>query len=404
MVFDPLSLLALLAGTIFLGYLGHVLSTRTGIPDFLWLLLLGLFLGPGIHFFASDLFITFTPLMSALALATVLFESGVKWDLYELLSVLPKAVVFTICSLLLSMFLIGGFLYFMGFSILEGALLGAIIGGGTSSIVVFSFFGERSESKAGKILLLESVINNPLSIIIVVSLLQIEILRVEAVGSLLRAFVGVLSVGVCFGFLFGLIWLWVLRWISKYANILTWGMLLGLYVLTEVLGGGGGGAIACLIFGLVLGNSQHLSRIFKRQLSSKQVLGEVFKFNTELTFLLRAFFFTLLGLTATLDLSLLFASVCCLILFVLARLLVAHFLGYFLKLTKNEKILIGLMVSSGFSVALTSQLPRIYDPEGQLFTDPGIFANFAVWITLLSILISLGVSMIFRKRGVAPVA
>ena len=181
-------------------------------------------------------------------------------------------------------------------------------------------------------------------------------------------------------------------------------MLLGLYVLTEVLGGSGGGAIACLIFGLVLGNSQHLSRIFKRQLSSKQVLGEVFKFNTELTFLLRAFFFTLLGLTATLDLSLLFASVCCLILFVLARLLVAHFLGYFLKLTKNEKILIGLMVSSGFSVALTSQLPRIYDPEGQLFTDPGIFANFAVWITLLSILISLGASMIFRKRRMAPVA
>jgi len=109
------------------------------------------------------------------------------------------------------------------------------------------------------------------------------------------------SVGAVLGVLFGVVWLGILRKAIKlpYAYMLTVGMLLFSYAFSEYLGGSG--ALTCLLFGIVLGNEREINRILKRERPSLITVDEgLKKFEAEIAFLIRSFFFVFLGLIATL--------------------------------------------------------------------------------------------------------
>ena len=73
-VFDRLILLV--ASTLLLAYISDLIYTRTKIPDIVWLLMFGIFLGPIFGIFDNEMFVSLSPLMSTLALSIILFDAG----------------------------------------------------------------------------------------------------------------------------------------------------------------------------------------------------------------------------------------------------------------------------------------------------------------------------------------
>jgi len=111
------------------------------------------------------------------------------------------------------------------------------------------------------------------------------------VGStLLAAF----SVAAVLGGVFGLVWIRLLVFFEKkpYEYLLTLSVLLFLYAITQLFGGNG--AIAALVFGIVLGNSEDLTQMLR--LTPRKVEGSIKSFQMEVSFMVRTFFFVYLGL------------------------------------------------------------------------------------------------------------
>jgi len=106
------------------------------------------------------------------------------------------------------------------------------------------------------------------------------------------------AVGIVLGFVAGMLWAKILSIIGKqeYTYMLTIAALILFYAGSEILGGSG--ALAALIFGLVLGNYEEIRKISgsKTDLSCVGILETVKSFQEEIAFLVRAFFFVFLGL------------------------------------------------------------------------------------------------------------
>ncbi|HDH45056.1 MAG TPA: hypothetical protein ENG66_06680, partial [Thermococcus sp.] len=178
---DPVSLLLLLAATIFLGYLGSVLYKSTRVPDVIWLLLFGLLLGPILQVYDVSLFWKVAPLMSVIALTLILFGAGLSLNFYQTISLLPKTLLITIIKFVFSLILVGFFLgtFFPGFSLLDGLLLAAIVGGTDSAVIqaLFKSFKrvEKGLESVEAVLLLESVINGVLCLVATITFIQMHL-------------------------------------------------------------------------------------------------------------------------------------------------------------------------------------------------------------------------------------
>ncbi len=81
---------------------------------------------------------------------------------------------------------------------------------------------------------------------------------------------------------------------AQHAYMLTLGILFVLFFLANSFGESG--ALTALVFGLMLGNKKHLSRILKFKLPKIEMDDPT---HNQLTFLVRSFFFVFVGLLAS---------------------------------------------------------------------------------------------------------
>jgi len=96
------------------------------------------------------------------------------------------------------------------------------------------------------------------------------------------------------GLIAGVLWLFTLNRIKgrSFSYMLTIAVLLLLYSAVEWVKGSG--AIAALAFGLILGNGREISRMFKME-EMLEIDQLIKKFEDEITFFVRTFFFVYLG-------------------------------------------------------------------------------------------------------------
>jgi len=64
---------------IIIGFLGNALFERTGLPDMLFLIILGYVVGPWLRLFDPLSVATLAPYLAALALVFILFDGGMHW-------------------------------------------------------------------------------------------------------------------------------------------------------------------------------------------------------------------------------------------------------------------------------------------------------------------------------------
>ncbi|MEM2947416.1 MAG: cation:proton antiporter, partial [Candidatus Bathyarchaeia archaeon] len=166
---DPVTLALALAGSIIvIGFLGNYFFERTGFPDMLFLIILGILVGPTAKLVDSEFLTPLAPYFAAPALVFILFDGGMAMNIYRVFTESPRATVLAVVGFGLSVAattLYAAVLLMPDKPITYSMLMGTILGG-SCSIVVISLASRIGVSeKCSTILSLESAITDILCIV-----------------------------------------------------------------------------------------------------------------------------------------------------------------------------------------------------------------------------------------------
>ncbi len=430
---------------ILLGFLGSLLFERTKIPDILILIFIGLFLGPILLSFGHEVIPRATldsiaPIFSALALVIILFDGGLNLNLEKTMQKFGAAMIHTSIAFIGTMFVTAMIcFYFLNMDVVIGLLFGCILGG-VSSAVVIPIMASASVKEDTKVLLtLESVLTDVLCIVAALILIEVLIGGNLDTGDMIQQLLTSFVLAAFIAFLFGVLWLWVLKRLEgkPFSFMITIAALLVLYAMTEFIHVSG--AIAALVFGLVLSNKDEIARILK--IKGSFVFDEHIKqFHSEVSFLIRTFFFVYLGITFVFSIGsgsfnnlpwFLPAWLVDNPIYVFVLLMGILFIGMFIMRyiaatvtvsiqpeSKEDKSYIYTMIPRGLAAAVLAQLPFTI-PEFMDSMDlsgnplPGatpyfqlmegyqnLFLNMAFMMIVLTVIATtIGVSAIERKRA-----
>jgi cell volume regulation protein A len=385
-----------LAGIILiLGFIGNYLFKRTSIPDILILVVLGFLIGPIFGIVNYNVLSPISEIFASLALIIILFDGGLNLELKKVLQDSPRATALTFLGFFVSMGFVTIFTFFtLNWDFLSSLLLGAILGGISSSVVIPLINRVNVNEKISTILSLESAFTDALVVVFGLTILQFLTGpfnggAYDAVGKIAGAF----SIAVVIGLVFGVVWLKVLRAIKKeiYDDILTLAVVLLFYSITEILGGNG--AIFALTFGLVLGNGIRIFRVLgiKERIEASKVMK---KFHSQISFFIRTFFFVFIGLIFAVDnyLAILYGIVLTLLLFS-ARYISTTVISFKDKILEANKTLMSVVMGRGLAAAVLAEIVRTSNIPGS-----EIFSDIIIVVIIASVVVStVGISLIGRK-------
>lgn len=110
---NELIVFSVIAGIIFLGFGGAVFFKRTGISYFLFLIFIGIILGPIFHVFPREPIIPVLGIFSSFTLIMILFYSGMDMKIKEVILGSGRTLAQVTIYVILSIFTIGLFAHFV---------------------------------------------------------------------------------------------------------------------------------------------------------------------------------------------------------------------------------------------------------------------------------------------------
>jgi NhaP-type Na+/H+ or K+/H+ antiporter len=372
---------------IFLAHLFAAVSSRTRIVDGVFLLSIGLLLGPVFHLVEPSDFGKVGPVFTAVALVMILFEGGLELRLDTLRKSLPGTVMLCLTSFVSSLVVVALGAHYVGqLDLLPSLTMGAMVGG-TSPVVIIPLVRQlQLRRDASALLSLEAAVSDVFAIVVSLGLLEAQTLGRLRVGHLVTNMLLAFFVAIAFGAISGMIWSGALKKIRTLKNAIftTPALLFIIYGFLESMGYAG--AIAALAFGIVLGNAASLRiPLIRRALPLSPVsLNHTEKILfSEVGFLLKTFFFVYIGLSINLyDNWLLFVSLVLVGMLMLVRPLVAR-ISISRNTTPRDASIVAVMVPRGLAAAALASLPLNYGlPDGQFMQ------NIAYGVILFSILLS----------------
>jgi cell volume regulation protein A len=299
---DPVTLFLLaVAGTFLIGAVGEIVFERTNVPDVLWLILAGILLGPIGGLVTREQLGQIAPFFAALTLVIILFEGGAALRLSDLSRSAPRAGLLAVLSFLLSMAAVAvigegaaliGWLP-EGWTRLHGLLLGAILGGSSSIIIMPTMARARLAPGLANLVNLESALTDALCVVGTSALIRIMLGgasgSVHPGAELLKSLGMAVVIGGAAG-LAGILFLRLLR-AKEHAYPITLAALLILYVVIDRAGGSA--ALGILTVAIILGNAGALSRLLG--IEQTELDTEVRGFHRQMAFIIKSFFFVFIG-------------------------------------------------------------------------------------------------------------
>lgn len=388
----------LVAGLIILiGFLGSISFEKTKIPDVLLLLGIGILLGPVMKLIDPGKFTHFTEYFGAFALMIILFDGGMDTGIERLIKEFSSAVMLVFLSFGLTVCTIYAVLYFlMGWTVLNSLLLATILGCTSAAIIIPVTSGMSLKPGVKTLLAVESTLSDVFAVVLAVSLLQFISLEHIGIEQPIRHIASSFSIAIVLGIAVGFIWLKVLDWFKggKYSYMTTLSAILLLYSVVEFLGGGG--AIAVLIFGIILGNSNAIIKFLK--LNLKNTLDETLKFfHGEVTFIIRTFFFVYLGMILSPDFikpEMLYVSGLITLIILVVRYISVEAMGMIDGKKKDDKHILIFMIPRGLATAVLATIPSASKIPGcEYFTEYA----FGV-IVMTNILMTVGVYYTEKRK------
>jgi len=292
----PILLLAA-SVVIILGVLGEAFFKKTGIPDILLLMVLGIIIGPVLGIIQPEAVLEIVPYFAAVALIIIMFDGGLNLHIGKVLETAHFAIILVIVGFALSVGIVAGLAHYgLGWEWIDSVLLGTIVGG-SSSIIVFGLVQKLHISDGAKSMIsFESALTDIFAVIIAFVLFE-AVLSGEFSLDLLGVTIGkAVLVGLVLGFGVGIPWMFVISKLknAQHSYMLTIGMVFLLFFLATSFGESG--ALTALVFGLMLGKKTYFSRLLKVKFPEDTIDNSL---HNQVTFLVRAFFFVFVGLLAS---------------------------------------------------------------------------------------------------------
>ena len=311
------TLLGLLGGLLILAFYANRLSKQTRVPDVVILIATGLILGPLSGWVNAGQFKIFTQYLGNFALILILFQAGYELHLRDALRLLPAAVLFGFVGYGLSFAVVSFIaLWMLNIPTPQALLLGAVFGCTSSTMVIPVLQQLDIRGSVAIVLILEAALGDIVSVVSVGSLLEMSQGDTLLTG-LIVGFFSRIAVGVVAAIVAGFIWSRVRSHFSsdRFSSVLNIGGILIVYAL--VSSAGGSGLLAVLVFGVTLAN---VSNEPKESIAGPE--QGVLIFHSDLSFLVRSFFFVLLGASVeVIDRSYAIATVLILAGLVIARVI-----------------------------------------------------------------------------------
>lgn len=336
------------------------------LPDVLLLILTGLILG-SMTYKGEQLF-EFPPLfmasISLFTLALVVFNSSSRLKLREFDKFSLRAIKLTIVYLIFHMVLFSFVSYFvLKVSIGLSVLFAALLSGSSPDIILTTL--EKSKTKVGNLLKLESIFNTPITVIlpfIVLDFLKnIEVRILENFITQITALLTKIVAGIGSGALIWLILFKIIRgYHDKFYSPLSVLLApLGAFVMAE--GIGGDGVIAVTSLGVLFGTFL---------IKTKQ--EEVFLVENVFSKALYVFIFVAIGLVVKIPLNIQFlvSSIFLFVLYCLIRLIPVHLC--FEEYTWKEKFFLAINATKGIATAAIVFTLAVNAGKGGLYYFEGI--------------------------------
>ncbi|MEM4272258.1 MAG: cation:proton antiporter [Candidatus Bilamarchaeaceae archaeon] len=297
MMIETLIAFAIIAGIIFVGFLAEFLFRRFMVPPPLILLAAGLALGPVMHIVDVSLMLSIEYIVAPLALVILLLEGGLELNVYKIIHESGRGILLGGLGIGISSIAVALLWAALGHDIITGLILGVILSGTASEIVVPIAKGMHISDKAKQTLTIESAMTDVVGAVLVLSLIEAVISGHASVEGTTRNLVTAFSIGAVLGAIFGMAWLTFSNKLKQlhFYYMLTLALVLCVYIVTEFMGGSG--AIAALMFGMMLGNAAEIGKMLK----FKDITHEpkIVQFHEEISFLVRTFVFVFLGMIIT---------------------------------------------------------------------------------------------------------
>ena len=263
----PIDRLLLIGSLLLLvGLASSKLSSRAGLPVLLLYIAVGMLAGSeGLGGIAFENY-TLAHGAGTLALALILFDGGLRTRYETIRPVLAPSIALATGGVVVTALVTGWAAhYVLGVSLLEGVLLGSIVGS-TDAAAVFSVLrssGLNTPERVTSTLEVESGSNDPMAVFLTVGLLEVALGRMPLGAGLLVLFLKQMTIGSLVGFAVGRLTAVLLNRVELGAAglypVFTSAAALLSYSLAATLGGSG--FLSVYLAGIVLASG---SFVFQR--------------------------------------------------------------------------------------------------------------------------------------------
>lgn len=306
-----------LAVLIFLAHLFSAMFVKTGVPEVLPLMLLGILIGPILNIVQPSDFGMVDQVFTRILLIIILFDSGLglrvsqirsSWAQGSRITILSYVVVMGILTVLAKMVLGLNWVYAM--------IVGSVLADNSFAIIIplISKLSITNETKT--VLLVESTLGGVIAIVVTVTLLGMAKANFFDPSLIAAKILYTFFIAFIVGSAAAIFWTTILNKVRKLENgiFLTLAFVFVVYSLCESLGSDG--AIGAFVFGIIAGNIRTIRRItgfkfiehFTQNVKSKSFNDVEKSFFSEILFVLRTFFFVYIGISMQITSS--FAMLC----------------------------------------------------------------------------------------------
>jgi len=294
------------------GMASEILFRRTQIPDGLWLILIGIIAGPILGWVDAERLSILLPYFAPVALIVILFDGGSKLRLGSLRSTVGRSTLLALSTFAASSIVVAlaswSVVVFSGllpdWTWTKALILGCILGGSSSIVIMPTMQLAKVDATASNLVSMESAITDALCIVgtsLIITLALNMHLGALSGGEVATLFSKTIGVGFVAGVLSGALWLIILPFLKGPYNYPTTIMFLFLlYLLTKNLGGSP--AFAVLLFSIILGNSRFLGKLLRFK-GQRELDHDLKTMHSQISFLVKTFFFILIGVMFNFSLS-----------------------------------------------------------------------------------------------------
>ena len=403
-------IIAFIGLLIFAAHLFTEIFSRKRIPDVLLLMIIGLILGPVFHLVKPEDLGPVASVFTTITLVIILFQSGTELNFSIILNSIRGTMKLTLINFFVTMIVVAllGLLYKV--NILTSLMLGAIIGGTSSAVVIPMVSQLKISKKGGTILILESAFSDVLCIVFAWAFMQAILSGSMNVGRVIGEIVSSFILATVIGVIAAILWSYVLERVHHVKNsiLTTPAFVFIVYGFNEWLGFSG--AIAALAFGIGMANIDSMYQrglivkgLFKNKPSElndteKQLFSEV-------VFLLKTFFFVYIGVSIKIDQleAILIGLVITIVLFVM-RIPIVKLSVQREKddMFIEDKMFMSGIVPKGLAAAVLATIPVQKGLEGGEVIQNVVFAVILFSITFTSILVPVleknnGISRLYKR-------